>query len=507
MTIIQEALDTLTPQLILLLVLGVSVGIIGGALPGVSSTTTVALVATFVYTMETIPAILFLAATQVGSTYGGSISATVLNIPGTPASAATAIEGFPLAKRGDGQLALAINATSSFLGNTIGVILLVIFFPFILKLALNFGSWEMFWFSVFGLVICVQLSRGEFIKGLISACLGLVFSFVGMDQIYGVGAMRFTYGIRYLRDGIKLVPAMVGLYGMAEVLTSIIDYNAKPLEMRRSKFFAFKECFQNFWLVLKSTVIGFFVGVVPGVGANIASWVGYNAAVSSASPEEKKEFGKGSIKGLIGSEASNNACVPGAYAPLLSLGVPGDGVTAIVLGVLTVQGVQTGPQFMSKNPEFIYLVGFAMLLAGLLFLFIGTFLGKGVIRMLTAPLPIIMATVACLCAIGSYTTSHAYNDIYIMFFFGVLGVIMRKAKFPIAPLILGIVVGGKLVDANFRRAVLAGKGSFAPFFTRPISLCLVIVLVLLLFMQFAWPVIKPKLDARFGKNKKKPDQP
>jgi putative tricarboxylic transport membrane protein len=497
MELIAVASYIFSPHLFLLLAIGVSVGILGGALPGISSTTTVALIATFAYTMPTVDAVMFLAATQVGSTYGGSISATVLNIPGTPASAATALEGYPMAKRGEGERALSLNVMSSFCGNTIGALLLLLIMSLAMTVALSFGSWEMFWFSVFGLVVCAQLSRGDFIKGLIAACAGLTVSFIGLDPIHGVGAVRYTYGIPYLRDGVKLIPAMVGLYGMSEVFESLIDHDAKPLAVNRSRFFETAAIWRRRWLTLRVSLLGFIIGVIPGVGANIASWIGYNHAKSSSRKPER--FGHGAEEGLIGSEAANNACVPGAYAPLLALGVPGDGVTAIVLAILTVQGVQPGPSFMEKSPGFMYLLVLSILLAGLIFLLIGSFLGKAVIRLLSFPLPLIMASVVCLCAIGAFSASYRFGDIYLMFFFGLIGLAMRWAGIPIAPMILGLVIGGDLVDSNFRRAVLAGKGSLLPFFTRPVSLILLIILALLMGKEVFGPAIKRKwLEWRGG---------
>lgn len=480
----------LTPEILMMIVVGVGVGIIGGALPGISSTTTVALVATFAYTMGFVPAIVFLASTQVGSTYGGSITATVLNIPGTPASAATALEGYPMAKRGEGEKALAVNVAASFWGNTIGSVLLIIIMPFALKLALMFGSWEMFWFSVFAIVICAQLSRVNFLKGIFAACLGLIIAFVGNDPIYGAGAARFTFGTKFLRDGIGLIPAMVGLYGMSEVFESLAGYGAKPISIKSSKLFEFGEIWKYKWTALKVSILGFIIGVIPGVGSNIASWVGYNQAQrSSKNPES---FGTGISEGLIGSEAANNACVPGTYAPLLSLGVPGDGVTAVVLSVLTVQGIQTGAGFMSNNPTFIWVLALSFILAGFVFLFIGTFAGRALVRLLAAPLPIILSFVIALCAMGSFGNSGRRGDIFLMFIFGIIGLIMKRNGFPIAPMIIGVVVGSDLVDSNFRRAVLAGQGDFSPFFTRPVSMVLILILALLLFKEFVWDKIKVK---------------
>ncbi len=488
MEILQKIFESLTPDIILLLMAGVAIGIIGGALPGISSTTTAALMATFALTMDVTHAVMFMAATQVGSTYGGSISASILNIPGTPASAATAIEAFPMAKRGEGQKALAVNVMASFWGNTIGAILLLIIFPVTLSMVLYFGSWEMFWFSIFGLVICAQLSRGDFKKGLLSACMGLIFSFVGSDPIYGAGGMRFTLGIRALKDGIGLIPAMVGLYGMSEVFTTLSNIKADPMPVKKGKLFAFKEIWDNKWTTLKVSVIGFLIGVIPGVGSNIASWVGYNQAQSGS--KHKDEFGKGCVEGLIGSEASNNACAPGAYAPLLALGIPGDGITAVVLGVLTVQGVQTGATFASNNPHFIYLLVLSILLAGVFFLLIGTFLSKPILKALSAPLPIIMATVICLCSMGAFSNSSRESDIVVMFVFGIIGLLMKKTKIPISPMVLGLVVGKELIDSNFRRAILAGRGSLAPFVTRPISLVLIALLVIVVLKDVLTPVME-----------------
>lgn len=485
-------LDILNPEVLLLIILGVTVGIIGGALPGISSTTTVALVATFAYSMKTVPAILFLAATQVGSTYGGSITAVVLNIPGTPASAATALEGYPMAKRGEGERALAINIASSFWGNTLGAIFLVFIMPIALKISLSFGSWEMFWFSIFAIVICAQLSRKNFVKGLFAAALGLIVSFVGMDPIHGFGALRFTYGINHLKDGIQLVPAMVGLYGMSEVFTSLTKKAGKPVDITKSKVFTeFKNVWRYKWLALRVSVLGFIIGIIPGVGSNIASWVGYNHASSTSKNPDK--FGTGYIEGLVGSEASNNACVPGTYAPLLSLGVPGDGVTAVVLSVLTVQGIQMGSGFMQHNPGFIELLSLAFIISGIVFVFIGSIAGKGLVRALSIPLPSILAVVVCLCAIGAYSTSNSIADIRLMFIFGLIGLAMNAFQFPIAPMIIGIVVGGSLVDATFRRAFIAGKGSLAPFFTRPASLILIVFLLVLLFLEYGWKHVKSML--------------
>lgn len=484
--LLQSASEIFSFQGIGLIIIGVAIGVLGGALPGISTTMTVALIATATYTMEPLWAITLLCATQAGATYGGSIAATVLNIPGTPASAATAREGYPLSQQGRANEALSVSALSSFVGNTIGVISLAVVMPVMLNLALKFGPWELFLFAIFGVVICAKLSRANFIKGLLAACFGLMLAFIGLDAIGGTA--RLTFGVRYLRNGIALVPAMVGLYGMSEVFTSLIDHDAEPIKVKKGKFFEFGTIWRYKWLSIRSSIMGFIIGVVPGIGANIASWVGADHAYSCS--KEKELFGKGSLEGLVGSESANNGCVPGAYAPLLSLGVPGDAVTAVILGVLTIHGVQPGPSFLAKNPQYLYNILIALFFAGFVFLFIGTFIGRGIVKVLSVPLPAIMAVVAILCAIGGFSAYNRIQDVYIMFAFGIIGMIMKKLDFPIAPLLLSLVIGGELCDANFRRALLAGKGSFLPFVTRPISLILILAILYMIFIEFVWPIIK-----------------
>ena len=490
--IVELILAEFSFELIGLIVLGATVGVIGGALPGLSSTSTIALLAMFAFTMPTVHAVMFLASAQVGSTYGGSITATVLNIPGTPGAAATAIEGYPMAKRGEGNLALSVNVLSSFFGNVIGTTVLLISMPLMLTIVMGFGSWEMFWFAIFGIMICASLSRGDFVKGLIAACAGLIISFVGFDPIHGAGAIRFTYGIRHLRDGVHLIPAMVGLFGMAEVFSqfgSMKDVGS-PIKPKREKLFHWGTMWRHKWLLLRTSIIGFFIGVVPGVGPHIAAWVGYNHAQTTS--KNKDNFGKGEVEGLIGTESASNACAAGSFAPMLALGVPGDGVTAIVLAVLLVQGVRTGPTFLADNPGFMALFFVSFMLAGVVMLLVGTLFGRGIVRMLRAPLPVIMAFVVSLCAIGAFSASRRYQDIIVMFIFGLLGLAMNKNKIPVPPMILGIVVGGALVDANFRRAIMAGHGSFLPFITRPFSAGLVAILLALLFAEFVLPVIRKR---------------
>jgi len=467
---------------------GVTVGVLGGALPGISTVMTVALVSTATFTMEPLFAVLLLLSTQVGSTYGGSITATVLNIPGTPANAATVLEAYPLMKKGQGPLALSINVISSFMGNTLGAIMLLITMPFIVMIAMNFLSYEMFWFSLFGVVICAQLSKGDFVKGLIAGTVGIILGTVGIDPIHG--AIRLNLGFGFLNAGISLIPAMVGLFGISEILNSIANDSIAPEKIYKDKLFYWKEWWPHKWLALRVTLLGFLIGVLPGVGANVAAWIGYDHAKSTS--KNKEEFGTGRIEGLIGCETATNAAAPGGVAPLLALGIPGDGNTAIVLGILLIHGVQPGPTFIANNPAWLYSIVITFLLAGVMFLFIGTFLGKWIIKCISIPLPATMAVVTLLCIIGSFAYANRMSDVYLMFVFGIVGYLMSKTGFPVAPLILGLILSGGMIDPFFRRGLLAARGDFTVFLTRPISAALVALLLFVIYRGFVAPILNER---------------
>jgi putative tricarboxylic transport membrane protein len=480
--------DMATPYGLFLITVGVATGILGGALPGVSTTMTVALLAVVTYKMDPLWAIVMLSATQLGGTYGGSISATVLNIPGTPASAPTAIEGFQLTKKGEAEVALGINVFTSFMGNNLGLVMLLVTMPFFVKLSMMFGPWEMFWFGIFGVFIAANLAEGDNLKGLIAATVGLILGCIGLDPIDG--SPRFAFGSTYLVGGIPLIPAMIGLYGFTEVFSGLTDISIKSFPLKKTSLIGAAKLWWKYrWLSVRTSVLGYIIGVAPGIGANVACWVGYDHAKSTSKDPEK--FGKGSIEGLIGSETCNMANVPGAYAPVLSLAIPGDAPTAIMLGILMIHGVRPGPTFLLTNPHWLYDISVALFLAGILFVVIGTYAGKGLVRMfVNTPRTAMSAMVAVLCALGSYAANMNIYDIFLAFFFGVLGIVMSALGFPVSPLVLGLILGGDLLDVQFRRALLAGKGSLAPFFTRGVSIALILFIFSILFYQYILPAIR-----------------
>ena len=481
-----------TPYGLFLIGVGVSVGILGGALPGVSTTMTVALLAVITYQMDPLWAIIMLSATQLGGTYGGSISATVLNIPGTPASAPTAIEGYQLTKKGEAEIALGINVFTSFMGNNLGLVMLLVTMPFFVKLSMMFGPWEMFWFGIFGVFIAANLSEGDALKGLIAATAGLIMGCIGMDPIDA--SPRFAFGATYLMAGIPLIPAMIGLYGFTEVFAGLTDISVKSFPLKKTSLLGAAKLWWKYrWLSVRTSILGFIIGVAPGIGANVSCWVGYDhARMTSREPEK---FGKGSIEGLIGSETCNMANVPGAYAPVLSLAIPGDAPTAIMLGILMIHGVRPGPTFLLTNPHWLYEIAMALFLAGILFVVIGTYAGKGLVRLfVNTPRTAMAAIVAVLCSLGAYAANSNIYDVFLAFAFGLLGTVMAALGFPVSPLVMGLILGGDLLDVQFRRALMAGKGSVVPFFTRGVSLALIAFIVAVVFLQYGLPWLRGKQD-------------
>lgn len=477
-------------------------GIVVGALPGLTATMAVSLLVSLTYGMSARNALVVLIAVYLGGIYGGSRSAILLNVPGTPSSAATALDGFPLALKGEGEKAGIVVTTFSVVGGLVGLVFLAVATPILADFALKFGVWEYFWLAMFGVVISSNLASSKLYKGLISGMLGLFFSCVGMDPIHGT--LRYTFGNSQLLGGITLVPAMIGLFGFAEALTTLSDPESHLLEKgpkttvrsilhnTKLSFIMIKDKFRLFMM---SSVIGTLIGALPGVGADIASWVSYDAAKRTS--KEREMFGKGSYEGLIASETANNAATSGVFIPLLTLGIPGCAVSAIILGGIQLHGYRPGPTFFFENTDFVLFISGALLIVNIIMQLEGMFLTTLIARVLKTNIGIIMPIVIVLSVIGSYAISIRTFDITVMVAFGFLGFIMRKLKIPAAPMALGIILG-ELADLNFRRGLMAGRYNIASFFTRPISAVLVVALIIFT----VWPPISRKLKAN---KQKKPD--
>jgi putative tricarboxylic transport membrane protein len=450
-------------------------GIIVGTLPGLTATMGVALLTTLTYKLGPEQAILALICMYVGSIYGGSRSAILLNIPGTPASAATTLDGYPLARAGRAGYAMGIATTSSAIGTVIGIFFLAATAPFLADMALDFHSFEFFWLALFGVVISGQLtSMTSPLKGYIAGILGLLVAMVGMEGIHA--SMRFTFGISELSGGIGLIPAMVGAFGLAEVLSVMYDKRAEIVSGAVDRVVPrFVDIWRYRITALRSGIIGTFIGVIPGVGEDIGAWASYAAARrASKTPEE---FGKGSIDGLTAAETGNSAVVPGALIPALTLAVPGSAPAAVLIAALFIHGVRPGPMIMIEQPTFVYSIVAMLLLATIGITVFGLMLTRPLLLVLRIPRERLMPVVFVLCVIGPYAITQRMFDVWVMLFFGIVGFILRRMDYPMAPLVLGIILGD-LMDKNLRRGLTLSDGDLTPFFTRPISMVFWITIVL-----------------------------
>lgn len=458
-------------------------GIFVGSLPGLTATMGVALLTTLTYTMDRDAAILVLLCMYVGAIYGGSRSAILLNIPGTPASAATALDGYPLAKQGKAGYAMGLATAGSALGTLIGILLLVMLAPPLAEAALRFGSYEFFWLALFGIVISGQLTGGSSpLKGYIAGMLGLMVAMIGSDGIHS--HVRLTGGIDSLNGGIGLIPAMVGAFGFAEVLS--VMWQSVPVLASKDTKGASLPKLVDLWrykiTIMRSGVIGTLVGIIPGVGEDIGAWASYAAARRKSA--ERDDFGKGSTEGLTAAETGNSAVVPGALIPALTLAIPGSAPAAVLIAALFIHGIRPGPMIMIEEPTFIYSVAAMLVFATLAIGAFGIALTPLFIQVLKIPRAWLMPVVFTLCVIGPYALSQRLFDVWVMVAFGVIGFLMRQMKYPVAPLVLGIILGD-LLDKSLRRGLILSDGDVTAFFTRPISAGFAIIITASILLSIA----------------------
>jgi putative tricarboxylic transport membrane protein len=455
------------------------IGIVIGALPGLTATMGVALLTTLTYKMDPSQAILVLIAVYVGAIYGGSRSAILLNIPGTPANAATTLDGFPLAKRGLAGEAMGLATSASVVGTLIGVVFLAAIAPLLAEFALSFGSYEYFWLAIFGVVIAGQMtSFDDALKGWIAGFLGLFVAMIGQEGIHAES--RFSWGSNDLAGGIGLIPALVGAFGLAEVLSVM---KGRAADMATKKVDRVVPSIGTMWrykrTIARSGIIGTVVGIIPGVGEDIGAWISYAAARRAS--KEKDHFGKGSREGLIAAETGNNAAIPGAIIPALTLAVPGSAPAAVLLAAMLIHGIRPGPMIMIEAPDFVFQVVWMVVLATIAMGIFGILLTRPLLKILLIPRERLMPIVFVLCVIGPYAITQRLFDVYVMVFFGILGFVLREMKYPMAPLVLGIILGD-ILDKNLRRALVLSDGELTPFFMRPISAVLWITTLLVIVL-------------------------
>ena len=480
---IDGLLGFLTIRTIFDILWSTQLGIIVGMLPGLTATMGVALMTTLTFSMPPDNAILILVCMYVGAIYGGGRSAILLNIPGTPANAATAMDGHPLAMRGEAGRAIGISTTGSFLGSIIGMVLLAFFTPLLGNFALNFQSFEFFWLAVFGIVISGNLTAPKDpVKGWISGFLGLFIALIGMEGIHGF--VRFSFGNTNLSGGINLIPAMVGAFGFAEILSMMKYRHVNVVKTRIERIIpSFRQIFSYRKTIVRSGLIGTLIGAIPGVGEDIAAWVSYDFAKRGS--KEPDTFGKGSVEGLIASETGNNAAVAGAVIPVLSLGIPGSAPAAVLLAAMFIHGVRPGPMIMIESPEFVYKVVAMVFLATCAMFVLGLSMVKYVVKVLQVPRTKSMPLIFTLCVVGSFAIQSRIFDVRVMLFFGIMGFIMLEMEYPVAPMILGLILGNML-DTNLRRALVISEGEILQFVSRPICIVLISFIILTLVSKAKW---------------------
>jgi len=466
------------PETIAYALLASLVGVVMGALPGLTATMSLALVTTLTIKLPPSQALLILICTYVGSIYGGSRSAILLNIPGTPASAASCLDGYALARQGMAGRAMGIATTGSVMGTLIGMFFLATLTPVLGGLALKFGAYEFFWLAFFGVIIAGTLTGDDPLKGWIAGIAGLFIATIGQEPQYGYE--RFAWGVRDLAGGIQLVPALVGAFGFAELLTAMRERQA-PVKISAfdTVIPKVRDVLQYWRTILRSGLIGTGVGIVPGVGEDVAAWSSYAAAKRAS--KEKEKFGKGSIEGLMAAETGDNACVPGAVIPVLTLAIPGSAPAAVLMAAMIIHGVKPGPLIMVENPAFVYDVVTMMLFATIGILIFGLVLTKALVQVLRVPQHLITPIVFVLCTVGGFAIAGRLFDVYVMLAFGLIGFFLRHHGYPMAPLVLGIVLGD-LMEKNLRRALILSDGDLSPFFTRPIAG----TVAALIFATIAW---------------------
>ena len=478
-----------TPVGIISLAISVFLGIIMGIIPGLTITMAIALLTGLTFSFSGPHAVLVLIGVAIGAISGGCQTAILMNIPGTPASAATAVEGYQLGKQGKASLTIFCSNASSFSGTIIASIFVLLFTPVISRLALRFNSQEMFLLAVFGIVICGNLtSGGNPVKGWIAGFLGLLFSQVGLDTVDSMA--RFTFGNINLRGGISLLPVMIGLFGIPEIMDAFTPYARQILPLSK---FRVREGFsilkKNIPTIGRSGVLGVCMGVIPGVGEDIGGWLSYWAA-KKANPN--KPWGTGVVDGVIAAEAGNNAAIGGALIPVLSLAIPGSAPTAVLLAAFIIHGYRPGPLLMTHTPEFLYYIVVFMVFAAAMMWILVRQISRFSVRLLQIKGEILMPIIFVCCVIGSFVISHRIFDVRLMFWFGILGILMRQMKYPAAPFLLGIILGN-MADENLRRSLILNHGDFSSFFTRPISLFFVIFILVILLPQL--PFVGKGIDA------------
>ncbi len=467
-------LNLWTWQNVLFINFGMAVGIVFGALPGLTATMGVALFLPITFGMDPITGMLFLLGIYSGGIYGGSITAILIKTPGTPASAATVLDGYPMAQNGHAGKALDIALVASTIGGLFSAFILLFMAPQVARAALRFGPPEFFTLALFGLSIIVTVSGRHVFRGLLSGCAGMFIASIGLDPIEGLP--RFTFGINGLLSGISLIPALIGLFAIAEILnkTHIGDVGQKEKPEIRKEHMTLSELKDCIVDILKSSFMGTIIGAIPGTGATSASFLSYMEARRSSKTPEK--FGEGHVNGIAAAEAGNNGVTGATLIPLLTLGIPGDSVTAVMLGALMMQGLTPGPALFQRQGVLVYTIMVGLIFVNMFMFLQGKLFLKAFVNVTRIPTYLLSAIIIVLCVVGSFSVNNSVFEVWIMLIFGFVGYLMLRVNIPVVPMLLAIILG-PIAEESMRQSLILSQGSYAIFVTRPISLLFVILTV------------------------------
>ncbi|MCK8058601.1 MULTISPECIES: tripartite tricarboxylate transporter permease [unclassified Fusibacter] len=494
----QGLMVALQPYHLLLITLGGILGTIVGMLPGLGPATGVAVLLPMTFSMSPTGAIITMAGVYYGAMFGGSRSSILINTPGDGAALAATFDGYPMARNGRAEAALAISGIASFIGGLVSVFFLVVLAVPVAKFALKFGPAEYFLLMIAALAMTSSMSKGNLIKGLIGTALGLMISTIGIDAQSGIS--RFTFGMLELQSGVDFLVIIIALYALGEVFKAYKDINAghiKP-QTKFGKIWITKDDWKQSWkAILRSTPLGFFVGALPGAGGTMASLMAYNNEKQMS--KDPDSFGKGNITGLAAPEAANNAASVGAFIPMLTLGIPGSGTTAIMMGALLMLGIQPGPLFFTQYPQMAWGLIASMIVGNFILAVINIPMAGLLVRVLAVPAKVLYPIILGLAFVGTYAISNSVVDFYILLLVGVVGFFMAKVKFPTSSLILAVIVGNTM-EQSFRQAINISDGDFEIFYHSPLAKALILVTLVSLFM----PTLKVVADKLKSSVFKKP---
>ncbi|HSD50164.1 MAG TPA: tripartite tricarboxylate transporter permease [Candidatus Methylomirabilis sp.] len=482
-----------SPKVAFVIALSSLYGLFIGMVPGLTATMATALLVPFTFFMDPVPALAAIVTMEAMAIFAGDIPAALVRIPGTPSSAAYTDESYEMTKKGQGRLVLGVDVMASVIGGLMGAIILMFSAPLLAEVALKFTSFEYFWLAVLGLSATVMISTSSHLKAALALLVGLFLSTVGVDIT--LGYPRFTFGSVELLNGVNFIPAMIGLFGVSEILRNMGSSELRlPIApvMTRGIFQGVGRTLYRYRAnVIRSGLLGTFIGILPGAGADIAAWLAY--AMSQRFSKEKEKFGTGHIEGIVDAGTANNSALAGAWVPALVFGIPGDSITAIVIGVLFMKGLRPGPMIFERQPELVYAVYFTFILANLLMIPFGYLAIRTSTIVLKVRRNVLLPAILLFCIVGSFAINNTLFDVGMMLAMGILGYLFEANGIPVAPIVLGIVLG-PIVEQNFMVSMIKSEWDLTQFFTRPVAAILGVLSIVTWILPLL-PVLLRRRDA------------